>query len=185
MTVGCLLAGAGILLTDHVLGPQVGFAQLGWSLPIAGVGFGIALVPVTSVPLTVVPPERSGMAASMTNTSRELGAVFGVAILGALVNSKLTGQLASRLKALGLPVQFQNLVITAVTHGGLPGGGSSETHSSNASVQKEINEVIGAAYGAFGSGLHLALLISGILILTGAVLAALLVHRVAGETYQV
>ena len=82
MTVGCLLAGGGILLTGAVLGPHVAFGTLGWVLPIAGIGFGMLLVPVTSVPLTVVPPERSGMAASATNTSREMGAVFGVAILG-------------------------------------------------------------------------------------------------------
>ena len=69
-----------------------GFCTLGWTLPIAGIGFGMALVPVTSAALTVVPPERSGMAASATNTSRELGAVVGVAVLGSMVNSKLTGR---------------------------------------------------------------------------------------------
>jgi MFS family permease len=83
MTVGCLLAAGGIFATGSVLGPHVNFGTLAWVLPIAGVGFGITLVPVTSVPLTVVRPERSGMAASATNTSREMGAVFGVAILGA------------------------------------------------------------------------------------------------------
>ena len=82
MTIGCLLAGGGILLASAVLGPHVDFGTLGWVLPIAGIGIGMLLVPVTSVPLTVVPPERSGMAASATNTSREMGAVFGVAILG-------------------------------------------------------------------------------------------------------
>ncbi|MGH9046454.1 MAG: MFS transporter, partial [Acidimicrobiales bacterium] len=79
MTVGCLLAAGGVFATGAVLSPTVGFSTLGWVLPIAGVGFGMALVPITSTPLAVVPPERSGMAASATNTSRELGAVFGVA----------------------------------------------------------------------------------------------------------
>ena len=110
MTVGCLLAGGGILLASAVLGPHVTFATLGWVLPIAGIGLGMLLVPVTSVPLTVVPPERSGMAASATNTSREMGAVFGVAILGSIVNAKLTGDLAARLKAIGIPPNFQSLV---------------------------------------------------------------------------
>ena len=50
------------------------------------------------------------MAASATNTSREMGAVFGVAILGAIVNAKLTGDLAARLKAIGIPPNFQSLV---------------------------------------------------------------------------
>jgi EmrB/QacA subfamily drug resistance transporter len=147
MTVGCLLAGVGILLTDHVLGPHVDFATLGWVLPIAGIGFGMALVPVTSTPLTVVRPERSGMAASATNTSREMGAVFGVAILGAIVNAKLTGQLGSRLKAIGIPPSFQGLVLRAVTGGGIGNGGQANQaeHSKNAVIAKIATKIVNAA----------------------------------------
>ncbi|MHB1584090.1 MAG: MFS transporter [Acidimicrobiales bacterium] len=186
MALGCLLAAGGIFATNAVLGPHVDFATLGWALPIAGVGFGMALVPVTSSALTVVPPERSGMAASATNTSRELGAVFGVAVLGAIVNSKLTGQLAVRLKSLGLPVKFQSLVLGAVTHGGLGSGGSasSQERSKNPAVQKLINEVLHAVYGAFGSGLHLALEISGTILVVAAVVSALTVHRVGGQRWE-
>jgi EmrB/QacA subfamily drug resistance transporter len=186
MTVGCVLAGAGILLTNHVLGPHTDFATLGWVLPIAGVGFGMALVPVTSTPLTVAPPERSGMAASATNTSREMGAVFGVAILGAIVNAKLTGQLAARLKAIGIPPSFQSLVLHAVTGGGIGGGGAANKaeHSKNEIVAKIATKVVNAAYQAFGSGLHLALEISGVLLLLGAFVAVVTIHRTAGQTYD-
>ena len=128
------------------------------------------LVPVTSTPLTVVRPEHSGMAASVTNTSREMGAVFGVAVLGSIVNSKLTGQLAARLKAIGIPPSFQNLVIHAVTGGGIGNGGAAgqAEHSKNAAIAKIATKVVNAAYDAFGSGLHVALEISGVLLLVGA-----------------
>ena len=183
MVIGCLLAGAGILATSAVLSPTVTFGDVGWTLAVAGIGFGMALVPVSSSALTVVRPERSGMASSATNTSRELGAVIGVAVLGSIVNSKLTGQLAERLKAIGIPPKFQDLVISAVTQGGLPSGGSSSTKSSNAAVQKTINEVISAAYGAFGSGLHIALELSGALILLGGVVAFATIARERGQVY--
>jgi len=186
MTIGCVLAGTGILLTSVVLGPHVDFSTLGWVLPVAGIGFGITLVPVTSTPLTVVRPERSGMAASATNTSREMGAVFGVAVLGAIVNAKLTGQLASRLKEIGIPPSFQNLVLQAVTGGGLGGGGAANKaeHLKNAAIAKIATKVVNAAYQAFGSGLHLALEISGSLLLLGALVAVLTIHRSAGQTYD-
>ena len=182
MTIGCLLAGGGILIAAAVLGPHVGFATLGWVLPIAGIGIGMLLVPVTSVPLTVVPPERSGMAASATNTSREMGAVFGVAILGAIVNAKLTGDLAARLKAIGIPPTFQSLVLHAVQTGGTSGGaaGSAE-HSKNETVARIATKVINAAYDAFGSGLHEALVLSGSLILVGAVVAFFTIHSTPGK----
>ena len=123
-------------------------------------------------------PEHSGMAASVTNTSREMGAVFGVAVLGSIVNSKLTGQLAARLKAIGIPPNFQSLVIHAVTGGGAGGGAavSGAEHSKNAAIAKIATKVVNAAYEAFGSGLHVALDISGVLLLIGAVVSVTLVH---------
>ena len=185
MVVGCVLAAAGIFATSATLGPHSGIGTLGWTLPIAGLGFGIALVPVTSAALTVVPPQRSGMAASATNTSRELGAVIGVAVLGAVVDSKLTGQLAVRLESLGIPPSFQSLVIHAVTSGGLSGSAASKAeHSHTVHVANLATKVVHAAYGAFGSGLHLCFDIAGGLLLVGAVVAAATVHRRSGERYE-
>ena len=60
MALGCLLAGGGILVANAVLSPTVDFGTLGWVLPLAGIGIGILLVPVTSVPLPWCP--RSGRA---------------------------------------------------------------------------------------------------------------------------
>ena len=62
MTIGCVLAGAGILLTNHVLGPHAGFSILGWVLPIAGVGFGAAFAGVlrTILPLAGA-DQRAGL----------------------------------------------------------------------------------------------------------------------------
>ncbi|HEX3792991.1 MAG TPA: MFS transporter [Acidimicrobiales bacterium] len=187
MTVGCVVAAIGIFVTSGQLGPHIDFATLGWVLPIAGVGFGIMLVPATSTPLTVVQPERSGMAASATNTSRELGAVFGVAILGSIVNANLTGHLAARLKAIGIPSNFQSIVLHAVTGGGLGGSGAatSAEHSKNAAIAKIATKVVQAAYQAFGSGLHVALTISGCLLIVGALVAATMVHRVPGASYDI
>ena len=45
MTVGCLLAGGGILLANAVLGPTSDFCTLGWVLPIAGIGIGMLSCP--------------------------------------------------------------------------------------------------------------------------------------------
>lgn len=173
MAVGCTLGGVGIILTDAFLGPHTGFATLGWTLAIAGVGFGIAIVPATSAALSAVPAERSGMAASVTNTSRELGAVLGVAALGAIIDSQLTAHLTARLHQLGIPANFQALVINAVTHGGIPQGAASQAAKS---FGKIVTEVIHAAYQAFYAGLNIALLLSGAMLLAAAALTAFMVH---------
>ncbi len=181
MVVGCVLAAGGLFATSAVVGPHAGLDQLGWSLPIAGIGFGIALVPVTSAALTVVPPARSGMAASATNTSREMGAVIGVAVLGSLVDAKLTGDLAGRLKAIGIPPSFQSLVLHALTNGGVGSSGAAPrgTHTSNAAGI--VAKVLDAAYQAFGAGLHLSLDVAGGALLAGAAVAAITLARAKGD----
>jgi hypothetical protein len=129
-----------------------------------------------------VPPEHSGMAASITNTSRELGAVFGVAILGSIVNARLTGDLAVRLRAIGIPPSFQSLVLHAVTTGGLGTGAATQAEQSkNAAIARIANKVVQAAYNAFGSGLHISLEISGGLLCLAAVVAATTIRRVRGR----
>jgi MFS family permease len=187
MTVGCVLAAVGIGVASHLLGPHVNLPTLGWALTIAGVGFGIMLVPVTSTSLAVVRPEHSGMAASVTNTSREMGAVLGVAVLGSIVNSKLTGQLAARLKALGIPPNLQSIVIHAVDGGGgglNSGVAHNAEHSKDPSVATLATKVVNAAYQAFGSGLHEALDISAVLLVIGAVVAVTMVHVPKGARYE-
>ncbi|MCU1492684.1 MAG: transporter [Acidimicrobiaceae bacterium] len=165
MAEGCVLGGAGILLSEVLLSAPTPSAWLMATLALAGFGFGTSVVPATSVTLSVVPPERSGMAASATNTSRELGAVFGVAVLGALVNAHLSTDLTSRLRALKIPPNFISIVINAVETGvvpsGVKGGGTIE------------DNVIHAAYGAFRSGLEIALLASGAALLAAALVAAI------------
>jgi len=171
MTIGCVVAATGILLTDAVITPTAGISTLGWTMAIAGIGFGITIVPVTSSALTSVPPEHSGMAASMTNTSRELGAVAGVVILGSVVNGQLTVNLISRLAAIGIPSSYRSEIIAAVTTGSLGSQARGSAGKGNASIQEIINKVVSAAYGAFGHGLDLALTTSGALLLASAVVA--------------
>lgn len=172
MTIGCVASGLGILVVDAVLGPDVGFARLWWSLAIAGAGFGIGLVPVVSAAMDSVEEQHSGMAASATNTSRELGAVIGVAVLGAIVNAQLTADLRSRLESLGIPGNFQSVVIEAVTHGGVPANAqaAASQNSAAAAAPELVEKVIGAAEGAFYTGLHTALLIAACLLLGSAVI---------------
>jgi EmrB/QacA subfamily drug resistance transporter len=183
MTVGCVLAAAGILLTDALITPQSGLSTVGWTLALAGIGFGIVIVPVTSSALTSVPAEHSGMAASTNNTSRELGAVAGVAILGSIVNGQLTVNLTNRLVAIGIPASFRSQVIAAVTTGSLGSqAAATKVGKGNASIQAIINKVVSAAYGAFGHGLDLSLLAAGALLTASAVVAYFTAGRAAASS---
>ncbi|MFI5035935.1 MAG: MFS transporter [Acidimicrobiales bacterium] len=170
MMTGCVIAALGVFLTNVVVTPHAGLGTVGWTMGLAGIGFGILAVPVTSTALTSVPSRYSSMAASMTNTSREFGAVAGVAILGSVVNGQLTVHLTQRLIQLGIPAAYRSEVITAVTTGSvaarLKGLGPT-----TAAVRAIINKVVEAAYQSFAHGLSLALDTATALLALSAVVA--------------
>src|SRR5665213_1372536 len=166
MTVGCFLAGVGVLITDIVINPTAGLGTLGFAMGIAGVGFGIIVVPINATALISIPAANSGMAASTINTSRELGAVTGVAILGSIANGQLTVNLTHRLIQIGIPPSYRQIIINAVSTGNVNAQAAKVSGQSSAGVRAIIKKVVDAAFGAFTHGLNIALTVSGLLLLS-------------------
>jgi EmrB/QacA subfamily drug resistance transporter len=175
MTVGALAAGFGIILTDVFVEPSSGIGLFGWSLSLVGAGLGVVLVGATVSVLGAVPAERSGMAASAVNTSRELGAVAGVSILGAIVNAELTTNLVHKLVAAGVPKPIRDLVIVDVTTGAA--GTSASKIPKTPALEKLVNQIVGAAESSFASGLDTVLLLSAALLMATGLLAFVLTRQ--------
>jgi MFS family permease len=175
MTAGCLIGGAAMIWVDSLFNPNVSSVPLAIALACVGFGLGLALVAVTAAVLGIVPAERSGMAASTVNTSREFGGVLAVAILGAVVNAQLVGDLGRKLTALGVPAAFRSLVIDAVTHGGLPANAAGAAAASPIAAANlgVVSKVLNDAESAFGNGLHTALIVTSIVLFAAAIPAAL------------
>ena len=174
--LGCVLAGLGVLLTDLELEPTAGFVRVGWTLALTGIGFGLTVAPITSSAMAVIPARSSGMAASMTNTSREMGAVAGVAVLGSIVNAQLTVNLARRLAQLGIPKGFRQAVVNAVTTGSFNSQAAKEV-GNNVQLLIIVHKVLDAAYRAFAQGLDIALYISTALMFLSGLIALVAMHE--------
>lgn len=162
LITGSLLSASGILAARECLDAHPSFAALATSLGVAGFGFGVAVVPLTSAVLGHVPAARSGMAASATNTARQVGSVIGVAALGALVNSYISNDLRSNLGS------GSSYIINL-----LETGGSAAAGQNLADPPAVIKPIVDAAKIAFRDGLHAALLLSAALILLSAVITAI------------
>jgi EmrB/QacA subfamily drug resistance transporter len=176
VTIGCLAAGAGILLTDVALMGEVGevsFLPLVLSLALAGIGFGVAVVPITSVALSSLPAKHSGMAASATTTVREVGTVIGVAALGSLFSTQLATQLTERLTALGVPFEFQDAIKTYVLTSKAPPGMEGLLESAQAAYGPEVQMATDAALEAVHSGVSIALVVAGAVILFAGIIACI------------
>lgn len=175
MASGCAVAGVGILVTNSMLSATSGVELFGWSLAFVGAGLGVVMVAVTSSVLGVVPAARSGMAASAVNTSRELGAVAGVAVLGSVVNGLLVTNLTHELARIpGLPASLRGQVITAVTTGSVNTSGS--TLPRTGPIAAIVQQVLNAANKSFSDALNVVLILAGALLLGSALLAAGLIR---------
>jgi EmrB/QacA subfamily drug resistance transporter len=67
-----------------VVTPTVPYENMVVPFILAGVGMGLFFAPIANVVLSAVRPEQEGKASGATNTIREVGGVFGVAVLAAV-----------------------------------------------------------------------------------------------------
>jgi predicted MFS family arabinose efflux permease len=178
ITIGCVLFCAGLLIANSLISPSPDYVALALALALAGIGIGTTVVPVTTAVLDAVPPGRSGMAASAANTCREVGAVTGVAVLGAIVYSQLTSGLTYNIQHLKLPASDRQAIlplIPYIIH--VVETGQTGLASNYKSMGVIVLDVLNAAYSAFGTALHMALYVSAGLVLFAGILAAVTLRK--------
>jgi EmrB/QacA subfamily drug resistance transporter len=84
MALGMGLQAIGLGWVALIARPDMGYLELGVALTIAGVGTSMCFPTVANAVVGSVPPEEVGVASGTNSTLRELGGVFGVAVLAAV-----------------------------------------------------------------------------------------------------
>jgi EmrB/QacA subfamily drug resistance transporter len=84
MGVGLTLQAIGLGWIAHVSTPTTPYADLVGPFIISGIGMSLFFAPVANVVLSAVRPVEEGQASGANNAIRELGGVFGVAVLAAV-----------------------------------------------------------------------------------------------------
>src|SRR2546427_5892764 len=84
MAAGLALQASGLIWIAAVSTPTTPYTQLVAPFVLSGIGMGLFFAPVANVVLSSVRPEQEGKASGATNAIRELGGVFGVAVLAAV-----------------------------------------------------------------------------------------------------
>jgi EmrB/QacA subfamily drug resistance transporter len=84
MGVGLALQAIGLAWISGVSTPTTPYSELVVPFVISGMGMALFFAPVANVVLSAVRPEEEGQASGAQNAIRELGGVFGVAVLASL-----------------------------------------------------------------------------------------------------
>ena len=169
MAVGLAIVGVGMLLMERIT-PGMPYSQLWWNLTLLGIGMGLVMAPMTAAVMGAVPRARAGMASATSNASREVGGVFGIALLGAIVTHWFAKDLKDSLAAFPLPAAVKEKIVTLAGQGGGTAKGSLPTGVDPVALHHAVDS-------AFVSGIHVAFLVSAVILLTGSVVAAVFVHR--------
>jgi MFS family permease len=64
-------------------------------LAVIGIGVGLAIPTLTAAAMSAAPPQLGGMVAGTLNTARQLGFALGVAVLGLVFGTTVTGRVSA------------------------------------------------------------------------------------------
>jgi EmrB/QacA subfamily drug resistance transporter len=81
---GLAMQGSALAWIGLVSTPTVAYSQLVVPFVLAGVGMALFFAPMANVVLSAVRPQEEGQASGANNAIRELGGVFGVAVLASV-----------------------------------------------------------------------------------------------------
>ncbi len=170
MAIGLAGTGAGLILMSG-LGAGSGWTALLPGFIVAGLGVGLLNPVIADVALSVVPKDRSGMAAGVNDTFRQVGVALGTAIWGAAFLARGSTRVATVLAGTagadgGRPRQL----LEAMTGGHL----GAATRALPASTR---DLAVTATHQGFLTGLNAVLTMGGVVALVAAALALWLVRE--------
>jgi MFS family permease len=165
LAAGMALCAGGLLLMAN-LDASSSWLELLAGLIVVGAGTGLANPLVTFAHLGVLPPAQGGLASGINNTARQLGLAVGIAVLGALLQSRIADRVEQRADGLG---SRRRAVTDRIADGDVAGA----TQLAPAGARDSLHTTYDAA---FASGLNEILLISAGLALAGLAAALVLVR---------
>ena len=117
LMLGCLLFAAGIGGVAAVESLSSSSWTFALPLAVAGVGAGCMIAPIMTVAMQRIEPAMAGAASGMLNTSRQVGAAVGAAVVGAVMQNQLLTAMRDRAvtDSTQLPGPFRQRFIDGVT----------------------------------------------------------------------
>jgi hypothetical protein len=110
---GISLFTIGFGLVAYVAGPDSTWSTFLVPAIIAGAGMGMTFAPMTTIAMRNIEPRMAGAASGILNTTRQLGAVIGSAVIGAILQNQLATALHNQAvsHASQLPIAFRDRFI--------------------------------------------------------------------------
>lgn len=172
IATGLSIETASLLLVIWAIQPGITFWRILPGLAFFGIGLGFASSQLTSVILSEISADRSGVASGASSTARQMGGAFGAAIIGSLITVQTTNRAVEAFGRAPLSTAVRNQAVAAVRDLGpnfRPASGLSGRDT--ATLERVLTDALAA-------GARIGLLFALAVVFIGALLS-LLIPRVA------
>ncbi|HEX2054255.1 MAG TPA: DHA2 family efflux MFS transporter permease subunit [Actinomycetota bacterium] len=184
MTIGTLYAAGGMALLLRIQPDSAYESIILPAFVVLGTGMALTMAPMTAAVMASVEPRHAGVASAATNTTRELGGVLGIAVLGALVTSAFKDNLLQYLTTVGMGRQSAQTVVERAAGNAAAGGGSLEAFRRQVppgTPDSVLAQIAGGARDAFVDAIHSGLLVGVGFLLLASLVAATFVRSHVGQ----
>jgi EmrB/QacA subfamily drug resistance transporter len=161
VAAGLLGSGAGMVILSRA-GVDSGYGIVALALAVMGLSIALAMIPSLDAILGALPAGETGAGSALTRTLQNIGASFGVAIMGSILNAAYQAGLNGHLA--GLPTQAQSAAQSSVAVA--------------AAVARHLpapfsGQLLRAAEEAYAGGMAEVLMVTAVFTAAGAILVAL------------
>ena len=164
VALGALLIGGGLFWFSTVT-PETSYLVIAAANIILGAGFGLAWSPAANSVMGSLPVSRAGIGSAVDQTTQYIGAILGVAALGAVLNGIYLDKIADLKVVAFLPEEAYEAMRSSIQGAHIVAGQFPEDIS---------QQIVHGSSEAFTSGMVEAMFIGGIIMAVTALITLLI-----------
>jgi Na+/melibiose symporter-like transporter len=162
VATGLVTAAAGLLLASR-LSAAATYTDVVVALVVLAAGLAMVMPPATESIMGSLPPAKAGVGSAVNDTTREVGAALGVAVLGSVMSSTYRPRVTEAISGFPVPDDAARAITDQV---GAAMGIAGEIGGEPGRLLAD------AASSGFADGMSIAFVIGAVALLVGAVIVA-------------
>jgi len=173
VAIGIFIAAIGFFYLTRIAAVDASYLSIAIAMSITSLGMGLTMSPATNSVMGSIPVSQSGIGSAMNNTTRQVGAALGVAILGSILNATYLARINSVSWSAQLPAEAMEAIRNSIQ--------GAHIVAQQVPVPQLAQMIIDQSNEAFTAGSAHALLVATVILaITAIITLIILPSRVRG-----
>jgi hypothetical protein len=164
--LGIMITALGFFYFAYIAAVDVSYGKIVIAMCLSSLGMGFTMSPATNSVMGSIPVSQSGVGSAMNNTTRQVGAALGVAVLGTIGNATYL----AKINAVQWPAQLPAQALEAI-RGSIQGA---HIVAQNIPIPQLSKIIVDQSNMAFTSGSVRALLIGAFIMVASSIVTLII-----------